>query len=190
MSVSSQEGFERSAVDSTDGGAQSPHDDGALIAAQLGRMPRAPWRVGARCAQGAPTVIVSPSILEGGARFPNLGYLCCPHLVQAIGALESAGACAVWTERIAHEPELREALVRLDAAVRAERLAECQRNAQMTDACAEVGLAGQRDMLKVKCLHIHAAYALCGFDDPVGSAVLEACAPCERGASCGLLPLI
>ena len=36
------------------------------------------------------------------------------------------------------------------------------------DACASVGIAGQRDSSGVKCLHAHIALALVGLEDPIG----------------------
>jgi hypothetical protein len=56
----------------------------------------------------------------------------------------------------------------IDAALRTVRAAESGGE----DACANVGTAGQRDPLGVKCLHAHVALALVGLDDPVGEAEL------------------
>ncbi len=53
-----------------------------------------------------------------------------------------------------------------------------QPRAAGTDACAAVGLAGQRDPLGVKCVHAHVALALVGIDDPIGLELLE------RGREC------
>jgi hypothetical protein len=60
-----------------------------------------------------------------------------------------------------------------DTAYREARAAESAGG----DACAGVGIAGQRDPLATKCLHAHVAAALSGIDDPVGRGVLEAIAP-------------
>lgn len=147
-------------------------DEAADIAAQLGRAPRAPWRVGARCTYGFPTVIISPSLLDDGQRFPNYAYLTCPHLVKQIARLESSGAISEYARQLAQSEEAAQAQRALDASVRAARLAECRACSQEEDACASVGLAGQRDPLGVKCLHIHAAYALLGFNDEIGVDVL------------------
>jgi uncharacterized protein len=143
--------------------------EAALVAEQLGgRAPRQPWRVAARCSYGFPSVIVSPSLLADGTRFPTYAYLTCPHLAEALSAEESAGATAAWAERAATDPVLAEGLRAADAALRTARAAE----SGGVDACESVGLAGQRDPLGVKCLHAHVALALIGIDDPIGLAEL------------------
>ena len=163
-----------------------------IVEAQLGRVPRNPWRVGARCAHGYPTVIVSPSLLEDSERFPNFGYLTCPHLCTAVGTLESAGAIAAYNERLQSDERLAQNQYELEAALKAVRLDECRACGQEEDVCAEVGIAGQRTTLGVKCLHIHVAYALLGLNDGIGREVLgdialrEGCSCVEaRSAVCG-----
>ncbi len=139
-----------------------------LVESQIGRMPRAPWRVVSRCRHGYPTVIASPSRLEDGTPFPTWAWLTCPFLSEQVATLESGGAVARWATRVASEPELAVALRAADAQMRLLRSAESGGD----DACASVGLAGQRDPLLVKCLHAHVALALAGVDDPVGAEVL------------------
>ena len=144
--------------------------DALLVAAQLGRVPRAPWRVGARCAWGFPTVAVSPSRLADGTPFPNYAWLTCPYLVEIASAGESEGQTARWAERARSDAALAEQLAETDRAVRERRRAESDGD----DACAAVGIAGQRDPLGVKCLHAHLALALVGIADPIGDELLEA----------------
>ena len=138
--------------------------DADLVAAQLGRRPRLPWRVAARCAFSFPTVIVSPSVLTDGSPFPNFAWLTCPHLSRVVADEESAGAAAAWAARAAVDPALAQRLFESDAHLRAARAVESGGE----DACASVGLAGQRDPLGVKCLHAHVALALVGINDPIG----------------------
>lgn len=140
----------------------------ALVSVQIGRAPREPWSVEALCSFGFPTVIVSPSLLADGTPFPTWAWLTCPYLMDAVSGLESAGEGAAWAGRAASDPALAAALRALDADVRAARA----REGEGEDSCGDVGLAGQRDPLGVKCLHAHVAYALVGLDDPVGHAVL------------------
>jgi len=143
--------------------------DVATVSAQLGRVPRDPWRVAIRCSWDRPAVIVSPSRLADGTPFPNLAWLTCPWLAEFASAEESEGGAAGYASRAAEDPAFAEALVVADAAVRDLRAAESGGD----DACASVGIAGQRDPLGVKCLHAHVALALLGVDDPVGEDVLS-----------------
>jgi hypothetical protein len=144
----------------------------------MGRVPREPWRIAARCAYGFPSVIVSPSSLDDGTPFPNYAWLTCPHFAEALSARESHGATRAWAERAATDQKLASALVTSDAAVRAARAMESGGE----DACASVGVAGQRDPLGVKCLHAHVALALVGVADPIGSEELGKIEPtCANG---------
>lgn len=158
---------ERSASDAAR--ATDPARDAVRVAAQLGRVPRDPWRVAVRCAWDRPAVIVSPSTLADGTPFPNLAWLTCPWLSELVAAEESAGGAAAFALRAAEEPAFAARLIAADATVRALRAAE----SGGVDVCASVGIAGQRDPLGVKCLHAHVALALLGLDDPVGEDVLS-----------------
>jgi len=139
------------------------------VAAQIGRPPREPWRTAARCAYGFPTVIVSPAVLCDATPFPSYAWLTCPWLSGIAGAEESEGAAARWSARVARDGELAARLRAVDALVRDARRTE----SGGTDACAAVGLAGQRDPLRVKCVHAHVALALLGLGDPIGEEVLR-----------------
>lgn len=144
--------------------------DATCVAAQLGRAPRRPWRVASRCSYGYPNAIVSPACLEDGTPFPNLAWLTCPWLLERVAALESAGGTAEWTRRAQDDPAIAAALRDADAIVRQRRAVESGGE----DAFTDVGLAGQRDPLKVKCLHAHVALGLLGIEDPIGREVLAA----------------
>ncbi|HET6351482.1 MAG TPA: DUF501 domain-containing protein [Coriobacteriia bacterium] len=145
------------------------HNDAETLLAQIGRAPRPPWRVFARCEAGFPQAIVSPSELADGTPFPNYAWLTCPWLVEECSAEESGGATAAWATRAAEDVELADSLIALDAAVRAARASE----SGGFDLCEGVGVAGQRSPLGVKCLHAHVALALVGLCDPIGSDVLS-----------------
>ena len=143
--------------------------DASRVSAQLGRAPREPWRVAVRCGWGRPAVIVSPAILSDGTPFPDLAWLTCPWLIELVAAEESAGGAAFYARRAAEEPAFASSLCAVDVTVRALRAAE----SGGVDACAAVGIAGQRDPLGVKCLHAHVALALSGVVDPVGEDLLS-----------------
>lgn len=163
--------------------AASP-EDAALVALQLGRPPRGRWRVAERCASGAPGVIATAPALEDGEPFPTLWWLTCPRLSKAVAALESDGAAAEWAARLAADGALAARMRASDLAYRAVRSAEAVREGLDDDPCGDVGIAGQRDPLGVKCLHAHAAAYLAGLDDPVGEAVISTAggAECPEGA--------
>jgi hypothetical protein len=144
----------------------SPNDAGT-VAAQLGRQPRGRWRVAVRCPAGAPAVIAVAPLLEDGTPFPTYLWLTCPVLVELVGVRESAGAGAAWAARAAADPALAAGLVRASDAYRAMRAEE----AGGDDPC-EGGVAGERDPLRVKCLHARVAAALAGIEDPVGASYL------------------
>jgi len=149
--------------------AEHTEADARLIAAQIGREPRDPWRISSECRWGYPTTIASPSRLTDGTPFPNLVWLTCPYLIERISALESSGAIAEYAELAATDEALADALRGADARVREARRTESGGE----DACASVGIAGQRDPLGVKCLHAHAALELVHLGDPIGREVLE-----------------
>lgn len=142
--------------------------DAAVIGAQTGRLPRTPWRVAVRCSYGFPQTIASPGKLDDGTPFPTSLWLTCPWLVDAAGAAESSGEGAVWSYRAAENPDLAEALLASDRALREFRAAESGGH----DPCSAVGVAGQRDALKVKCLHAHVALAIQSLGDPIGEELV------------------
>lgn len=144
-------------------------DDEAVVARQLGRPPRGRWRAVSRCSFGYPTTIATAPVTGGGEPFPTLYYLTCPHLVELVSRLESAGAAEEWRLRVAADAGLAERLRNADAAYRRARAAE----GDGTDPTPGVGIAGSRDVLAIKCLHAHVATYLAGIDDPVGKEVLE-----------------
>jgi len=112
---------------------------------------------------------MSPSVLADGTPFPNLVWLTCPWLVLAVGELESAGEVARWAQRARDDAELAASLRATEVQVRDRRAVE----GGGVDGCVNVGIAGQRDPLGVKCLHAHVALALIGVSDPIGEAILH-----------------
>jgi hypothetical protein len=162
----------------------SAADEATLVARQLDRAPRQPWRVASRCRFGRPTAIVSPSLLSDGTPFPTYAWLTCPHLADEVAALESGGDVAAWAARAASDASLAAALRAVDARVRELRAAE----SGGVDACSSVGVAGQRDPLGVKCLHAHVALVLVGAGDPIGEALLaDVRAECDDDRCAALL---
>ncbi len=148
----------------------------ALVARQVGRAPRTPWRVAASCVHDFPTVIASPSRLDDGTPFPTLYWLTCPYLADAASAAESAGELAEWDALVADDADLALALGAVDLELRERRVAE----SGGVDECGAVGVAGQESRTAAKCIHARIALVLVGIDDPIGEALLE-----RVGPSCG-----
>lgn len=145
----------------------------AIVAAQLGRSPRNPFRVLVEGSCGYALVIASPSVLEDGARFPNWIYLVCPRLVAAVSALESEGAIVRYFELLASDEILQNRLEQANSEFKIARHAECLQAGLEEDLCSNLNMAGQADAQKLKCLHAHVAHRLAGLDDPIGELVLQ-----------------
>lgn len=154
--------------------------DRPIVAAQIGRPPRGRWRVIARCRYDRPQVIAVAPLLEDGTPFPTTFWLTCPHLVEAVSALESTGQAAVFTDLVRESPTLSAQLAEADAAYRFARAAANRG----VDPCAPAGIAGQSDPLVVKCLHARVAAFLAGIPDPVGGATLGMLGAADIGVSC------
>lgn len=142
--------------------------DTAIVARQLGRAPRGPWRVATRCSHGYPVVLAVAPVLEDGTPFPTTFWLACPHLCSVAAAAESAGEASEWATRISGDPTLLVSVMIADTLYRAARAIE----GGGEDSCASVGCAGQADPLAVKCLHSRIAAARAGLPDPIGRALL------------------
>lgn len=159
-------------------------DEQALVAWQLGRIPREPWRVSERCRFGFPQAIVSPCRLADGTPFPDFAWLTCPYLRDAASAEESRGAAASWARRAAEEPEIAENLAKVDDAVREARAAE----SGGFDECAALGAAGQRNPFGVKCVHAHVALQLSGIEDVVGQWLIGIAGDACPDSRCARFP--
>ncbi|MGZ4353326.1 MAG: DUF501 domain-containing protein [Gaiellaceae bacterium] len=139
--------------------------DRAVVAAQLGREPRAFRRVAVRCPFGRPAVTEQSPYDPDGEPFPTTYWITCRHLVAAVSRLEAAGAVERWTEAAAAESELAASLARADDEQRRIRR-ELAGGATGRDGGASlelgVGGAGPRPAGSgsLKCLHAHTAYAL------------------------------
>jgi uncharacterized protein len=125
--------------------------DREVVAAQLGRAPRAMRGVAHRCPCGLPDVVETNPRLEDGTPFPTLFYLTCPRASSAIGGLESAGVMKEMTARLAQDPDLR---------ARYEAAAEDYVSRRDAHEVLE-GVPAQGGMpTRVKCLHVHVAHSL------------------------------
>src|SRR5699024_8233650 len=127
--------------------------DRQVVAAQLGRAPRAIRSVAHRCPCGHPDVIETSPRLPDGTPFPTLYYLTCPKAAAAIGTLEASGLMREMTDRPRSNPELA-------AAYRAAHDAYLARREQIghVDEIAGISAGGMPN--RVKCLHVLVARSL------------------------------
>jgi len=130
-------------------------DDGdrAVVAAQLGRPPRAIRRVAHRCPCGNPDVIETSPRLPDGTPFPTLYYLTCPRANAAVGRLEAGGVMREMTERLRQDPELA-------TAYRAAHEAYLTRREQIGHVAEIAGISAGGMPNRVKCLHVLVGHAL------------------------------
>jgi hypothetical protein len=154
-------------------------DEGAVVAAQLGRPLRADADVVVRCPLGLPLVTRVPPLLDDGTPFPTRYWLSCPLAQRRIGRLEGAGGVAAMDRRVARVPAFR---ARLDAAherYAAERDAVLPAGARPRPRGGVAGSSGG-----IKCLHAHYADWAAGNDNPVGEVVAPWVEPLDCTEPC------
>lgn len=128
-------------------------DDRAVVRAQLGREPRGTRAVAHRCGCGLPDVVETTPRLADGTPFPTLFYLTCPRATAAVSRLESAGLMKEMNERLAADPELRDAYLGAHEDYLSRRTAIAE--VPEIDGTSAGGMPG-----RVKCLHVHLGHAL------------------------------
>jgi hypothetical protein len=145
--------------------------DERIVERQIGRPPRGPVRVEARCAFGYPVVIavdpLVPNRRAGGPPepFPTRFWLTCPVLVEQVSRLEAAGVADGIEREMAADPALAAGVREDHARHAAERFASL-RGAALEDATRrgllgplrDGGVGGIRDPRFLKCLHAHYAH--------------------------------
>jgi hypothetical protein len=141
----------------------------AVVAAQLGRAPRAIRAVAHRCPCGHPDVVETSPRLADGTPFPTLYYLTCPKAAAAIGRLEASGMMREMTERLKTDDELA-------AAYRAAHESYLERREEIghVDEIAGISAGGMPN--RVKCLHVLVAHSLAAGPgvNPLGDEALAA----------------
>jgi hypothetical protein len=148
--------------------APATEADRAVVAAQLGRAPRAIRAVAHRCPCGNPDVIETSPRLSDGTPFPTLYYLTCPRAASAIGTLESSGLMREMTDRLAADPELAEAY-------RAAHEAYLARRDEIGQVPQLAGISAGGMPTRVKCLHVLVGHSLAAGRgvNPLGDEALE-----------------
>ena len=167
-------------------------DDRSIVAAQIGREPRAFSRVAARCPFGFPAVTEQKPYDDDGKPFPTGFYLTCPELVGAVARLEAAGGVKRWSEQVRKSRRLRWSLWRANRAQRRLRKAPARSVDQMLDggASLDLGISGSRNGRKLKCLHAHVAFALANPGYKLGESIVAEIEPlwpksCDTREACG-----
>ncbi len=143
--------------------------DRAVVAAQLGRAPRAMRAIAHRCPCGLPDVVETSPRLPDGTPFPTLDYLTCPRASAAVGRLEAAGTMREMAGRLRTDPTLA-------AGHQAAHEAYLSRRAQLGDVPEIAGVSAGGMPTRVKCLHALLGHALAAGPgvNPLGDEVREA----------------
>lgn len=151
-----------------------------VINRQIGRFPRGVVAIAMDCSYGFPQVTVNRPLFRQGPNFevfPTLFWLTCPYLVREVGKLEAQGLVKRFEERLTQDEELLEAYLRAHEEYRCERLGllSPEERAFLREAGAwdavETGIAGLRNLSRVKCLHAQLAHFLARGRNPIGREV-------------------
>jgi len=148
-------------------------DDRAVVAAQLGREPRAFRRVVVRCPFGRPAVTEQAPYTPEGEPFPTTYWLTCRPLVAAVSRLEAAGGVERWSAEVEADDALRSDLERASDEQRAIRRELADGEGPDGGAALELGIGGSRNPEALKCLHAHVAFALARPGYRLGEAILD-----------------
>lgn len=153
--------------------------DRAVVAAQLGREPRAIRAVAHRCPCGNPDVIETSPRLADGTPFPTLYYLTCPRVTAAVGTLESSGLMREMTDRLRQD-------ARLAAGYRAAHEAYLARREQIAHVGEIEAVSAGGMPHRVKCLHVLVAHSLAAGRgvNPLGDEALDRLAPWWTSGPC------
>jgi hypothetical protein len=153
--------------------------DRDVVAAQLGRPPRAIRAVAHRCPCGNPDVIETSPSLPDGTPFPTLYYLTCPNAAAAIGTLEASGLMREMSDRLRSDPELAARYRAAHDSYLARR--EQFGHVEQIDGISAGGMPG-----RVKCLHVLVAHSLAvgAGVNPLGDEALERLAPWWTSGPC------
>lgn len=145
-------------------------EDLAVMTRQLGRPVRNVLGVGARCACGAPTVVMTRPRLEDGTPFPTFYYLTHPAATAAVSRLEADGRMAELGQLLAEDETVAEAYAQAHHSYLDDR--------EQHGVVPEIeGVSAGGMPTRVKCLHALAAHSLARGSgvNPIGDIVLAEC---------------
>lgn len=167
-------------------------DDRSIVAAQIGRDPRAFLRVAARCPFGFPAVSEQKPYDEEGKPFPTGFYLTCPELAAAVARMEAAGGVERWSDQVRKSRRLRWSLWRANRRQRRRRKELARSVDRMLDGGASLalGISGSKNSANLKCLHAHVAFALGNPGYELGESIVRELEPlwpesCNSRKACG-----
>jgi hypothetical protein len=151
----------------------------AVVAAQLGREPRAIREVAHRCPCGHPDVVETSPRLPDCTPFPTLYYLTCPRASAAVGRLEASGLMRDMTDRLRSDPALA-------AAYRVAHERYLARRAEIGAVAEIAGVSAGGMPSRVKCLHVLVAHALAAGPgvNPLGDEAVALLAPWWETGPC------
>jgi hypothetical protein len=153
--------------------------DRDVVAAQLGRRPRAMREVAHRCPCGRPDVIETSPRLPDGTPFPTLYYLTCPRAAAAVGRLEASGLMREMAVRLGRDHSLA-------AAYRAAHEAYLRHREQIAHVSEIAGVSAGGMPNRVKCLHALVAHSLAAGPgvNPLGDEALAVVEPWWTSGPC------
>ncbi len=155
----------------------------AVVARQLGRVPRGVIAIAHHCPCGLPDVVETSPRLPDGAPFPTLYYLTCPRACAAMSRLEAAGLMREMTARLAADSVLRERYLAAhhDYLARRAQAAACAGVAPLRAGTQSAGGMPGR----VKCLHALAAHELAAPGaNPLGAEAVRAAGQWWEAGQC------
>ena len=149
---------------------QASERDLDIMKIQLGRPMRDVVGVAARCVCGAPTVVATKPRLADGSPFPTFYYLTHPGATAALSTLEANGFMVAEQDKLADDPEFRDAYRAAHDSYIADR--DRYGHVEEIDGISAGGMP-----TRVKCLHALAAHSLAVGPgvNLVGDDALEAC---------------
>lgn len=124
-----------------------------VVHTQLGRPARGVVGVAARCACGAPVVVVTSPRLDDGTPFPTLYYLTHPEANREASRLEAAGKMPEYLARLQESPEDTE-----NYRLAHDTYIHSREHLEVVDEIRGISAGGMPD--RVKCLHALIAHRL------------------------------
>lgn len=141
-------------------------EDITWLESVMGRTLLGDFKIASRRQDLKPQVLLVPPIVEGKP-FPSLYWLCCPVLKKAIDQIEARGEIKRIEEMIQTSPEMIQTLhentqhyIQLRLSLMSEGMWSELENENMAQALRDKGIGGLADYTRVRCLHMHYAYAL------------------------------